>query len=279
MKTLITSLAVIFVAVNIFAQKTNLVTEIWKTEQKLQTPESVLYYPKDNILFVSNIAGKPSEKDNTGFISKVNLSGDIINLKWVEGISAPKGMAVKNELLYVSNIDELVEINIVSGKITRRYKAPGAQFLNDVAVNNEGVVFVSDMSQNKIWYLTDNKFDIWYSGKDLQSPNGLYAEKDYLLIGNSNYILKVDYKNKNSEKYIKNTGSIDGLVPIGNGAYFISDWLSHVYLVKKGAERKLIFDSEKEGVNAADIEYIQKEKILLIPTFFDNRVIAYKFTY
>lgn len=258
------------------AQNNNFVKEIWKTEQKLQTPESVLYYPTDNILFVSNIAGNPTDKDNKGFISKVDLQGNILDLKWVEGISAPKGMAINKGKLYVSNIDELVEIDIAKAKISKRYKAPGATFLNDVAVNRYGTVFVSDMGKNTIWYLQGNKFEIWLASDDLKKPNGLYAEQNHLLIGNKDYILKVHYKSKQVAYYIKNTGSIDGLVPTGTGAYLISDWVGNVYKVEAGKEKLKIFSSGDKNINVADIEYIQAKNMLLIPTFFDNRVAAYK---
>jgi len=274
MKRIVLFFGTLVLSMSIFAQ-TNKVKEVWQTDAKLQTPESVLYYPKDNILFVSNIAGSPTGKDNTGFISKVDLEGNIVDLKWVEGISAPKGMAVNNGKLYVSNIDELVEIDIKKNEIINRYPAAGAKFLNDVAVDRNGNVYVSDMGTNKIWYLHSGLFEIWFD-TDLQNPNGLYAEKDNLLVGNKDYILKINYQTKKSSKYIENTGSIDGLVPTGTGAYLISDWKEHVYLVKVGAERELIFASGKEGVNAADIEYIPSKKILLIPTFFNNRVVAYK---
>ena len=276
MKNLIFALFTVCFAFVLSAQQNDYVKEAWKTEPKLQTPESVLYYPKANILFVSNIAGKPTEKDHTGFISKVGLNGEIVDLKWVDGISAPKGMAIYNGKLYVSNIDELVEIDIANAKISKRYRAPGATFLNDVAVNRYGTVYVSDMGKNTIWYLHNKKFEIWLTGNNLLHPNGLYAEHDHLLVGNKNYILKIHYKSKKAVKYIDNTGSIDGLVSTGKGSYLISDWAQHVYLVEYGKNRIEIFSSGKENVNAADIEYIPEKNLLLIPTFFDNRVAAYK---
>lgn len=80
----------------------------------LKTPESVVYAPKHDILFVSNIDGKPDQKDQKGFISKVSLSnGSITELNWLTGLDAPKGMAIyNNSKLYVSDITDLVEIEI-----------------------------------------------------------------------------------------------------------------------------------------------------------------------
>ena len=44
-------------------------TKKWQTPGELKMPESICYDPQQNLLFVSNIAGGPSDKDNNGFIS------------------------------------------------------------------------------------------------------------------------------------------------------------------------------------------------------------------
>jgi hypothetical protein len=41
-------------------------------------------------------------------------------------------MAISNNKLYISEVDELVEVDIFSGKIINHYNAPGSAFLNDV---------------------------------------------------------------------------------------------------------------------------------------------------
>ena len=56
------------------------INKVWETLPLLKTPESVVYALKQDILFVSNIDGKPDQKDQKGFISKVSLSnGSILN--------------------------------------------------------------------------------------------------------------------------------------------------------------------------------------------------------
>ncbi|RLD65294.1 MAG: ATP-binding protein [Bacteroidetes bacterium] len=259
-----------------FGQNSEHVQLQWKTEKILQIPESVLYYAEEDVIFVSSIDGKPDTKDNDGFISKINLKGEIIKLNWVEGISAPKGMGIYGGKLYVSNIDQLVEIDIVTSKITKRYDARDAKFLNDVAVDKLGNVYVSDMATNKIWRLNEGKFEIWLDIDELQHPNGLFVEKTKLLVGNKGYILSVDLKTKKIKKYIENTGSIDGLVSYGKGSYLISDWAQNVYKVHPKKDKVKILTMGSKNINAADIEYIPEKKLLLVPTFFDNSVMAYK---
>ena len=108
------------------------VNKFWETSSSLKNPESVAYAPKQNVLLVSNVNGKPDQKDQNGFISKVSPSnGSIIELNWVTGLNAPKGIAISNDgsKLYVSDITDLVEIDIASGKIIKRFNAPGSSFL------------------------------------------------------------------------------------------------------------------------------------------------------
>ncbi len=85
------------------------VNKLWETPANLKNPESVAYASKQNILFVSNMNGDPDKKDQNGFISKVSPSnGSIIELKWITGLNAPKGIAISNDnsKLYVSDITD-----------------------------------------------------------------------------------------------------------------------------------------------------------------------------
>src|SRR5919202_3305794 len=126
-----------------------------------KNPESVAYASKQNVLFVSNVNGKPDQKDQNGFISKVSSSnGSIIELNWLTGLNAPKGIAISNDgsKLYVSDITDLVEIDIASGRIIKRFNAPGSSFLNDVVSDNQGNIYVSDTITNTVYKL-DTKLE------------------------------------------------------------------------------------------------------------------------
>ena len=110
------------------AKDTYKVDKQWQTKKELRVPESVLYDESKNILYVSNINGKSTEKNGRGFISKVSLDGKIEVLKWATGLHAPKGSAIYKNKLYISDIDHLIEIDINTGKIVAKYPATGASF-------------------------------------------------------------------------------------------------------------------------------------------------------
>ncbi|MGD8306927.1 MAG: hypothetical protein PVF17_09750, partial [Ignavibacteria bacterium] len=252
------------------------VTIKWKTENEFKTPESVLFDAVNNIIYVSNINGSPMEKDRNGFISKLGLDGKIINLEWITGLNAPKGMGIYGSKLFVADINRVIEIDINSGKIVDEYSSPKAQFLNDITVHSSGVVYISDNVANIIFQLEEKEIKPWLVSPILDLPNGLFAEENYLLIGMNNSILSVDYKDKNIKSIINNTDFIDGLVSRGDGTYLISDFSGAIHSVEPGKDKVKIIDTTDEEIMAADIDYIIDKRLLIVPTFTDNRVFAYE---
>jgi sugar lactone lactonase YvrE len=254
--------------------------EQWQTKRDLRVPESVLYDASRNALYVSNINGKPTEKNGQGFISRVALNGRIEALHWVTGLNAPKGSALFKNTLYVSDIDQLVAIDIPSGKITARYPAAGAQFLNDVATDKAGNVYVTDMSEDNsvIYMLAQGRMTKWLEGPEISKPNGLFMEPHRLIVGNSGdgTIKAVTLHNKQITALAKIGSGIDGLRSDGRGNYFISDWQGRTSFVSATGQVSVLLDTRAKRINAADLEYIKEMQLLLIPTFFDNRVVAYK---
>ncbi len=272
MKTIFTVLfAALFFAANILnAQK---LEKIWETTD-LKTPESVIYYPEKDIIFVANINGDSSAKDGNGFISVLNTDGKIKTLEWVKDLNAPKGMAIFKGKLYVADVDQLVEIDIEKGTITARYEAPGAVFLNDVTACMNGMIFVSDTRTAKIHVLNDGKFTVWMEGKPLETPNGLMAEKGKLLVGDKN-IYEVDIQTKKVTQLIEDAGGVDGLEKNNAGDFVFSNWPGRIFIHKNGKTIKLL-DTTENKLNTADIDYALKLDLVLVPTFFDNRILAYK---
>ena len=132
------------------------------------------------------------------------------------------------------------------------------------------------MTANKIYRISKGSIDVWLESELLNNPNGLFVENGSLLIGITDSVLKADLQTKELTVYIQNTGGIDGIVPDGKRNYLISDWEGHIHLINPNKEKVKLLDTTTENINAADIDYVISKKMLLVPTFFDNRVMAYK---
>jgi sugar lactone lactonase YvrE len=278
----------IAVATNIaIAQESDQVQKLWETPAQLKTPESVLYAPTEGILFVSNIDGKPDEKDGQGFISKVSpTNGTIVELNWVSGLNAPKGMAVSDDSskLYVSDITDLVEIDITNGQITNRYTIPGSTFLNDVASDKQGNIYVSDTGSNSTYKLENNTSAprIWLQTPELNSPNGLYVDNStnklvIASLGGSLSLVDLDNKTIGNLGTQVPMGSLDGIVgDTGENLYYVTDWAAgKVYAVNSdGTDYRTLIDLQKQGT--ADLEFITSERMVIIPMMQDNKLVAYR---
>ncbi len=242
----------------------------------LNTPESVCFFEEQNLFFVSNINGNSTEKDQNGYISKIDSSGSILVHKWIDNLDAPKGMAIFDNYLVVTDINRLIIIDIKKSTIVDTKTIENSLFLNDITVSDNGVFYVSDMKDNKIYKFSIGENPTLFIDTDLESPNGLYYENDFLYIGNNNFILKVNVTDLKSEIVAKNTGSIDGIKKNQLDEFIISDWSGNVKLVTENGKIILLLSTEADEINAADFEYVEKNDLILIPTFFNNRVSIYR---
>ncbi|WP_232064605.1 NHL repeat-containing protein [Rhodocytophaga rosea] len=259
-------------------KKPSSLRQVWETDTLLRTPESVLYEPSENVLYVSNINGNGAVKDGNGFISKLTLEGQITTLEWATGLNAPKGMGISGNKLFVADIDRLVMFDLGSGAILKSYTIAEPVYLNDITVGESGIVYVSDNRNDKIYYLRNDSLQIFMEGESLQRPNGLYIEGNKLAVGSqkNNALQIIDLDSKKITKITDGLGASDGVEPAGRGAYFFSDWNGRVFWISSKGEKKLLLNTTAAKVNSADIEYISSKKLLFVPTFNGNTVVAYR---
>lgn len=260
---------------------------VWYTEG-LNAPESALYDGARDVLYVSNVNGGPMDKNGEGHIARLTADGTVTELAWVTGLNAPKGLALDGGTLYVADIDQLVAIDVDEGAIIERHDGADAQFLNDVTVDGEGRVYVSDMMTNAIYRLADGAFEVWLQDDALEQPNGLHAESDRLVVGawgvmtdgfatkTPGHLKAVDLATKAvaSIGAGEPIGNLDGVEPDGEGNYLATDWMAGtLYRIDEagGAEQLLDLDQ-----GSADLEYRQEENLAIIPMMNDGGLAAYR---
>ncbi len=245
----------------------------WETDAKLKVPESVLYDGKNKVLYVSNIDGAPDGKDGKGSIGKVGLDGKIIAADWVSGLHAPKGLAIVKNTLWVADIDELVAIDIPTSKIISKVPVEGAGFLNDVAADVKGTVYVSDSKTKKVHKLENGKVSLVI--ENLEGPNGLLVHNKELYVLDNGTFNKI--KDGKLQQLVSGLeGHTDGVENIKGDEFIVSGWEGIIYYVKADGSKQTLLDTRAEKVHSADIGYDAKNKIVYVPTFFKNTVVAYQ---
>lgn len=253
-------------------------SEIWRTDTVLKTPESVVFDEARNMLYVSNMNGDGRTKDGNGFISKISPDGKIAELIWVSGMHAPKGMAVINNRLYVADISELIEIDINNGEIVNRSSPGEVKLFNDITSDPEGNIYITDMDSNIIYQYSNGNWETFLA-TGLNAPNGLLADGNKLLVAQQ---LGQDFRSIDmvTKDNVLLTGGInrgDGIASTGvPGHYLVSDWEGEVFLVYPDNSMVSLLKTKDSGINSADIWFIPSESLLLVPTFSKQSVVAYK---
>jgi DNA-binding beta-propeller fold protein YncE len=248
---------------------------LWETDG-FETPESIIYDTENDVFYVSNIGGKKAdEKDGNGFISIMNTDGNIKTLKYVEGLNAPKGMALHNGNLYVSDIDRIVKIDLSKGKIVHEIPVKGAIFLNDITVLDD-TLFISDSRTNNYLKFTDSSYTVLTFDTSFVNVNGIITVNDKIISGSGKELIEIDPVTGKWKTFIKETGGIDGLAKVKDDIYIISDWPGKVHLIFTDKEKELLLDTSVDGSNTADFYFDKKNMQVLIPTFFKNSIACYK---
>lgn len=248
-------------------------------------PESVLADPNGKMIYVSNIKGSPVELNGEGYISQLSSDGRVINKHWAKGFDAPKGLAVFKNKLYIADMQRLHIVNTDTGETLHSITASNSKMLNDVTVDRQGMVYVSDLLGGGIYRLKNNSLELWLNSTLLPHPNGVFIENDTLFIANWGTELQSDFSTKapgiiyslpldsNDKKLTvisQPIGNLDGLAK-HKGEFFVNDWITgNVFKLNKG-KGELLFNA---GKGAADIS-IDQDK-LYVPMMMDNRVDIYR---
>lgn len=266
--------------------------KVWELDG-FERPESVKYDATRQLLYVSNIKGKSLSHDGNGYISRVSMKGEMLDKQWVTGLDAPRGMHIKDDVLWVADLDHLVRIDIKEATIIAKLHLKKAGTLNDIAEDNDGNLYVSDLNENIIFkhsHVEDEEeiaFKPWIETTSLRSPNGLYIDGDYLMVASwgisgsptvrvKGHLKKISLKTGKVMKLGsgKPIGHLDGIQGTGEGNYLVTEWKRDDLLLvyPSGSFTTLL----ELGAGPADLEYIPAKGLAIIPIMNENKVQAFK---
>ena len=290
MKQIITGLfsLLIFLLPNFSFAASPILVPAWQTNAVFEQAESIAFDAKNKQLYVSNINGNPTDADANGYISQLSLDGSINELHWLDGLNAPKGLTIVGNKLYIADINELVVVDIKNKKITQRYSAPDAKFLNDVVADKKGNIYVSAFLTNTLYRLSGDKFETWLQSDELEVPNGLLVENDQLLVASwgvmtdgfatdiAGHLKTINLATKDIKSLGDKTpaGNLDGLESDGKGHYFVTDWMTGklLYISPTGISTTLI--QLEQG--SADHTVLLEQNLVIIPMMLTGKLIAFE---
>jgi hypothetical protein len=267
-------------------------TALWTLSADVNAPESAYYDATSNAIFVSSINGDVLAKDGNGYISRLAADGKVVNAKWATGLNAPKGLRSVGGTLWVTDIDEVVGIEIASGRITAHVKIDGAKFLNDLATAPDGTVYASDSQTFRIYAVKDGKASMFVEiAEPIETPNGVLVDGNRLIVGTmgapgargapgaqsaptGGRLIAFDLKTKaKTDITPQPIGGIDGIESDGRGGFLVTDvfGMRLLHVSASGAARTLL----QFTAAGADFGYIASRQVAVVPFLFGNSVAAY----
>jgi sugar lactone lactonase YvrE len=264
----------------------------------LSTPEGVRYDPDQDVYFVSNIQGNPSQADGNGFIARVRPDSlDAPALDFVRGgrggvtLNAPKGMALAGDTLWVTDITAVRGFHRRTGRpvATVNLAGEGATFLNDVTVGGDGALYVTDSGirfgpdgsashpgRDRIFRIAGREVSVAIEDDTLASPNGITwdaGRRRFVVVPFNGKAIFSWSPGARPAPLATGPGGYDGVEVLPDGRVLVTSWTdSSLHVVDSaGAMTKAI-----SGVDApADIGIDTRRSRVLVPLFNANRVVVY----
>ena len=256
------------------------------TIEGFSSPESTIVNKND--LYVSNVGKelKPTLKDGDGFISKLDINGNIKELHFIDGLNAPKGMGIVGNTLFVADIDTLRGFDLSTKKEVFNVVFEGVNFLNDITVKDSNTLFIGASDTSAIYEVNiSNKS--YKKLMDFTVANGLFYEDGILytaqlgsttqnMFDGKGKLYKIDLKDNNKLTQLGTfEGVLDGVHKVGNKVY-VSDWGN---AKKTGIIRVYDLETKKESVletelfmGAADFWIDEKSKKIFMPQMIGGKV-------
>jgi DNA-binding beta-propeller fold protein YncE len=256
------------------------VTKSWELAEGLMMPESAAWDSKRGHFYVSNInpAG-PAGYGEQGFISRIDAAGQVLDIGWITGLRGPTGVAVLNDLLYVVERTGVAVIDLDSAEIVQRrpIESEGG-FLNDIAVNSDGTLFVSDSSLGAIYRVKDGETELWLRNASIAGANGLVVQGERLIATTmgSECLVSINLETAKIESIVdlRPFGG-DGISPFGTDAFLVSDFNGLLLRVTPKGDRDVLVDTRDVGISLTDFAFAPEHALVVVPTLRGNSLMAF----
>lgn len=272
-KTLLASAFLLALALQGQAQE---LIKKWETPALLKVPESVIFDRERGVLYVANIGSREAwADDGDGSIGKVALDGTVLEAEWVTGLDAPKGMGIWQGQLFVADNQKVAVIDIEKSSIVKTIPIEFSQKLNDVTIDDSGVLYVSDSGAHRVYSVGNGEVSIVV--ENLKGTNGILAHGDDFYVLDAGGFYRVEDDGSTTLIVDGMEGGTDGVENVAGDDFIVSTWSGVVYYVDaRAGTKQTLLDGREKKINSADIGFDPKTRMLYIPTFFMNTVAAYE---
>lgn len=240
----------------------------WVAEGGFCEPETVLPLP-DNTLLVSNVCD--FRKTGTGFLTLLSAQGETLDWKIVDGLDSPLGMAMLDGSVYLVDNNRLKVFRWPEYELLKTVDLE-TSVANDIAVSSQGVVYVTDSGKHQVIRLMpDGSQSVLTGQARFKNANGIAIDHDQLYVGGER-LWRVNLVNGSVETVGPEwISDIDGIEFEANGTIQVTPVAGPLIRYRSNSDIEVL---SGEGISSANHGWAENLKLALVPTGFDNKVIA-----
>lgn len=185
----------------------------------LQSPQSFIVDPSTRGYFIANANGEPGDRDNNGYISKLDAEGEVTDAHFIQGgkdgavLHSPYGMTIVKGTLYVADLETVKGFHIKSGKsvVTVSLARHGVTELSGLTSDSHGILYVADTEGNTIYRISpqeDFSVSEFVHKDQLAGPRGLaiHPRSGHLIVASLNDGTVLEVAPKGSIREIVSNG-------------------------------------------------------------------------
>lgn len=240
--------------------------------QALNSPESIDYHAASQRYFISN--------DGSGEILALDTLGALSIID--EGLdgTGPLALEVVGDILYANTGPNIHYYDLIDNTLTGTIEIDGAVALNGMTSNGTDVLYVTDLSTQKIHSITLPGFEVNTLAETAFSPNGIiYDEANMRLVvvglGIGDGIHQFDLESQELSLLVEpDFFLLDGITMDRCGSFYVSSWSnsSIVQYNNDFSESSVLLTNVS---TPADLYFNLKEDLLAIPSFSSDSLIFY----
>ena len=238
----------------------------WTAEGEFCEPETVLALPDDTLL-VSNVCDFRTA--GTGFLTLLDANGEAVNWRVVDNLDAPLGMAIVDDLIYVVD-SNTIRVLAWPGFEQQSMIALPTTVANDIAVSDDHIVYVTDTARGEVVVVApEAEPALFLREAGFPGANGIEIRGTDLYVGGE----RLWHVGLNDDTV---TTIGPGWLTDIDGIEFEPDGTLQITPVGGPLVRlaETIEVLGGDGVSSANHGYAPSLGLALIPTGFDNTVIA-----
>ena len=252
----------------------------------LSQPESIVYDDSRGVYYISNV-GTHGMEDGKIIIMESDGSLELMN---TERFYDPKGMTIYNDYLFVVDLNEIIIIDLSTGKSVDRITVNEAYFMNDICSDGKGNLYITDTQQSIVF-----KFDTkagtvanFNPKGHIERPNGIYFHEGYLYLvsyRDNSPVQKINTETRDVETVAATSiSNLDGITRDRQGNFYISSWDDGLGGSGKIYRFNSDFSSGPEEIASgltqpADIYFNFRNDTLCVPNMSISRIDYFGFPY